>query len=467
MYPVWQLPVAGSALVIAFIASFHILPSHLATSAFWFNVYVENKSYKENKPELLEFIKKYVLVILIFSFVFGSLSGVGIWYAITVSNPKGISAVIHNYVWGWASEWVFFIIEILAIYIYYYTLGKVDKKTHLTIGLIYAIGAWISMVIITGIIAFMLSPGQWLKTGGFFDGFFNPTYLPQLLMRTSYMFAIAGLYAIVVAGTLKNREVKSFIIKKASLWGMAGSVLAALFFKWCLWSLPNTAEELYKMNVLIPDIIPHVVAAAFIVLFVWFIVVWIRPQWARLIPGILAIFILFAGVFSAESIRERIRKPYVIDHYLYSNQIISNDMPSKNIKSNIGDIDREGILHYSYFVPEGLKTINNTNMLQAGEIIAQIECSACHTLESNGWLRPLPSMVEKAGLISVDTAQALIGFLNAFPFMPQFAGTVREKEALATYLVSLYPPGSKAAYAPELQRRSVSADHIKIVKLHR
>ncbi|MCL4557267.1 MAG: cytochrome ubiquinol oxidase subunit I [Deltaproteobacteria bacterium] len=448
MYPVWQVPVMGSALVIAFIASFHILPSHLATSAFWFNVYVEDKAYKEDRPELLEFIKKYVLVILIFSFIFGSLSGVGIWYAVTVSNPKGISALIHNYVWGWASEWVFFIIEILAIYIYYYTLGRVDDRTHLTIGLIYAIGSWISMVIITGIISFMLSPGKWLRTGGFFDGFFNPTYLPQLLMRTSFMFAIAGLYAIVVAGTLKNREVASFIVRRASVWGMAGAVLAALFFKLYLWSLPDTAKELYGMSVLVGTV-PDIAVAAFIALFVWFIVVWIRPQLARLVPGVLAILILLAGIFSAESVRERIRKPYVIDHYMYSNQIIPNDMVAKGVQGEMGTIDREGILHYSYFVPEGLRTIDDADLLRSGRIIAQIECSACHTLESNGWLRPLPAMMEKAGLVTVDDTQAFIGFLDSFPFMPQFAGTAAEKRALAAYLVSIrpHPAGAPAGRA--------------------
>ncbi|MCL4477985.1 MAG: cytochrome ubiquinol oxidase subunit I [Deltaproteobacteria bacterium] len=438
MYPVWQLPVIGSALVIAFIASFHILPSHLATSAFWFNVYVENKAYKQNRPELLEFIKKYVLTILIFSFVFGSLSGIGIWYSITVSNPRGISALIHNYVWGWATEWVFFVIEVVAIYVYYYTFEKVDKKTHLTIGLIYAIGSWISMIIITGIIAFMLSPGRWLKTGGFFDGFFNPTYVPQLLMRTSFMFAVAALYAIVVAATLKNKEVKSFIIRRASIWGIAGTLLGSLFFIWYYKALPHAAKEIADMTPLIPKLIPHIVVGSLIVLMLWFIFTLIKPHWAKLVPGIIAILILLTGIFSAESMRERIRKPYVIDHYMYSNQIISNDIPSKRVKSEIPEINSQGILHYSYFVPAGLQNINDINMQQAGEVIARIECSACHTLQVHGWLRPLPEMVKKARLNNVDDAEAIIGFLNAFPYMPKFAGTDMEKKALAVYLVSLY-----------------------------
>jgi mono/diheme cytochrome c family protein len=214
--------------------------------------------------------------------------------------------------------------------------------------------------------------------------------------------------------------------------------LGSLFFLWYYKSLPDAAKEMADMTPLIPKIIPHIVIGSLIVLMIWFIFTLIKPDWARLVPGIVAIMVLLGGIFSAESMRERIRKPYVIDHYMYSNQIISNDMPAKQVKSNIADINTQGILHYSYFVPENLRDVNNQNMLQAGRIIAQIECSACHTLQANGWLRPLPKMVKKAGLGNVDDAQAFIGFLNAFPFMPPFAGTDMEKKALAVYLASLY-----------------------------
>ena len=151
MYPVWLVPVLGQGLVIAIIATFHILPSHLATGSFWFNVWLERKAYKENRPELLQFLKRYVFLILIFCFVYGSITGVWIQFSATVSSPRAISSLIHNYVWGWATEWVFFIIEIIAIYIYYYTFGKIDFHHHLRVGWIYAWGAWISMVIIIGL----------------------------------------------------------------------------------------------------------------------------------------------------------------------------------------------------------------------------------------------------------------------------------------------------------------------------
>ena len=168
-------------------------------------------------------------MILVFSYVFGSLSGIGIWYAATTANPRGISGLIHNYVWGWATEWVFFIMEIAGIFIYYYTLGKVDRKTHLKIGWIFAIASWITMVIIVGILAFMASPGKWPVTGNFFDGFFNQTYWPQLLMRTAFMFGVAATYAIAVASKLQNNQARSFIVKAAAKWGIAGLALGSAF----------------------------------------------------------------------------------------------------------------------------------------------------------------------------------------------------------------------------------------------
>ncbi len=94
MYPAWFVPVLGSGLIIAIIAIFHILPSHLATGSFWFNVWLERKAYKEG----LQFLKKYVLFILIFCFVYGSITGVWIWFSATVSSPKATSSLIHNYV---------------------------------------------------------------------------------------------------------------------------------------------------------------------------------------------------------------------------------------------------------------------------------------------------------------------------------------------------------------------------------
>ena len=68
---------------------------------------------------------------LIFSYVLGSVTGPGIWFSATIANPRGLSALIHNFVWLWATEWVFFLIEIVGVYLLVYLAGRVAQDDHL------------------------------------------------------------------------------------------------------------------------------------------------------------------------------------------------------------------------------------------------------------------------------------------------------------------------------------------------
>ncbi len=438
MYPVWEVPYLTSGIVLGLIAAFHILPSHLSTSLMWFNVIFERKAYKEGRPEYLEFIKKNTLLLLIFAYIFGSLSGVGIWFSATLANPKGISALIHNYVWGWATEWCFFVIEVLAIYIYYYTLGKVEEKLHLKIGYIFAIASWITMTIIVGILAFQLTPGKWLETGKFFDGFFNPTYFPQLLARTFFMFAIGGLFAIAVASRIKNLEIREKISKFSALLGGAGLILGSISLNWYIKMMPKNSlkvfsdlklEGIYKLG-----------QYSVLLILIYFIFVFLKPRWIHIIPSILFIAIAFFGIWSGERLREIARKPYVIHSVIYSNQIISKDLPSKNVKNEIDIFNKEGVLSKFYLKNLILKENTTPNKLLMGRVLAQIECSSCHTLQRKG-LRPLPVLLERLGAKNEEDISGILDMLEGYSFMPPFVGNEEEKEALSFYLKNLFEGG--------------------------
>lgn len=434
MYPVWEVPYLTAGLVLGIMASFHILPSHLSTSAMWFNIYIETKAYRENRPELLEFIKKYSLLLLVFAYVLGSLSGIGIWFSATVANPRGISGLIHNYVWGWATEWVFFIIEVTGIFIYYYTLGKVDRRTHLKIGWIFAIGSWTTMVIIVGILSFMLSPGKWPETGNFFDGFFNQTYWSQLFMRTALMFAIAGAYAIAVATRLSNHEVRRFVTRSAGLWGIAGLVIGVFLFAFYSVTLPEHSRQLDQL--IVSSGLKRTITITLIVIFLYFIYSIIKPLNIKTAQAVIVMLLLFAGIFSAERIREILRKPYVIPEYMYSNQIIGKGNAGKGVNAEIDRTKEKGILKTVPFVPEGLREINSANKIPAGRLIALISCSSCHTL-NNGGVRPLPVMLGRLGIDSPDVLDGFLEGIGGYPYMPPFPGTDEERRALAEYLVTL------------------------------
>jgi len=49
-------------------------------------------------------VRKYGMFLLVFSYIIGSITGPGIWYAITVASPRGVSGLIHNFVWVWAAD---------------------------------------------------------------------------------------------------------------------------------------------------------------------------------------------------------------------------------------------------------------------------------------------------------------------------------------------------------------------------
>ncbi|HIE08109.1 MAG TPA: hypothetical protein EYP64_08695 [Desulfarculaceae bacterium] len=449
LYPLFEFPAIGGGMIIAVIATFHILPCHLATGGFWMAYYLERRGHADNNQELLDYIKRFALMILIFCFVTGSITGAGIWFASTIISPRAISGLIHNYVWGWAAEWVFFLIEVVTIYIYYYTFGKIKPETHMRIGLIYAWSAWISMVIITGILAFMMTPGKWLETGGFFDGFFNPTYWPQLFYRTMMMLSISGMFAALLAGFMKSGPTKTYIIKTAGRWGLISLALGALFAVWYYFKLPATSHEILsgvpyaQMMFKISLGVGGVVALYFALLLTG------REVLVKPVLALFMIVVLFVGIGGGESVREYSRRPYLISGVMYSNQIIAHDFEAKGIKSEVVRFQEDGFLASNYFVPDAWRRINAENYLKAGMLLTKTNCVICHTMEVGG-RSSLPGLIEEMGSSS---AEELFDFLETigedYLFMPAFSGNEQERRAAAAYMASIVPDNENEAPTAE------------------
>lgn len=75
LYPMWYVPVVGSAFTIAIIASIHVMASHTSVGASILLAYLATKAYRERQPQIYEHIKKYLLGLLVFSYVSGSITG--------------------------------------------------------------------------------------------------------------------------------------------------------------------------------------------------------------------------------------------------------------------------------------------------------------------------------------------------------------------------------------------------------
>ena len=207
-YPVWYVPEVGGGLLIALVAIVHVFVAHFAVGGGLFLVWTERKALREKSQDIMAFVKTHTKFFMLLTMVFGGLTGVAIWFTISLIHPAATSLLIHTFVFGWAMEWVFFLVEIVALFVYFYTFGKMDDRTHQLIGWIYFGSAWMSLFLINGIIDFMLTPGAWLTNQNFWSGFFNPTFWPSLFFRSFMCFMLAGCYGFLTAE-----------IGRASWWG--------------------------------------------------------------------------------------------------------------------------------------------------------------------------------------------------------------------------------------------------------
>jgi cytochrome bd-type quinol oxidase subunit 1 len=176
---------------------------------------------------MLGWLRRHSKFFALLTLVFGAVTGVGIWFTIGLVHPSATLALVRTFVWVWGVEWVFFVDEIAAAIIYHKTWARVAPGTHLVIGWVYFVSAYMSLAVINGILAFMLTPGDWLESGELWDAFFNPTYLPQLVLRTLATVAFAGFYVFVTAWR-EEPALRVRLARVAAAWALPATVAGPL-----------------------------------------------------------------------------------------------------------------------------------------------------------------------------------------------------------------------------------------------
>jgi cytochrome bd-type quinol oxidase subunit 1 len=418
-YPVWYLPQMGGGLLIAIIAVLHVVIAHLAVGGGLFLVVTERKAVKTNNSTLLEYVRKHTWFFFLLTMVFGGISGVGIWFIISLVNPAATSSLIHNFVFGWAIEWVFFIGEIVALLIYYYRFGKMDPKSHLILGWLYFIFAWLSLFIINGILGFMLTPGKWIETGNFWNGFFNPSFLPSLIFRTSIALIFAGVFGLVTGAWLKDKENRRTIFRLCAKWmyfPLLVLVLTGIYYTRVISA--ESFENLFHFNRESTTFITLLMVSSILLFGLGLFTLVRMSQPLQKLGALLLVLISFGWMAGFEYMREIARKPYVLYGHMYSTGMTPAQMESVN---------KEGFLAGAKWT--SIKEITEENMTEAGAEIFRLQCMACHTLDGyNGVLNKSNHLTER-GLEALLTG---MGKVNSY--MPPFAGTNLEKRALAAYI---------------------------------
>lgn len=421
-YPVWYVPTFGGGLLIALVAIIHVFVSHFAVGGGLYLVLTERKALREQNQAIMAFVRKHTKFFMLLTMVFGGLTGVAIWFVISLIHPAATSLLIHTFVFGWATEWVFFLIEIVALFVYFYTFGKMDDRTHQTIGWIYFGAAWMSLFLINGIIDFMLTPGAWLTNNDFWSGFFNPTFWPSLFFRSFMSFMLAGCYGFLTATFLEDETTRHRMIRYSGVWALVSLVLSIPAGWWYLSVLPEPATKLILGAS--PTIKRAVMTGAFsLAILTGFVIALIllnpKARTRSLIALVMVAAMGYLGAF--EWTREAARRPYVINEVMYSNGILKKDVQL---------INQEGFLKNAKWVQH--KEVTEANQIEAGRELFMHQCYACHTL--GGFNNDIVSRTKNMSFGAMRKYLATIHEKRYF--MPPFVGTDAELKALAAYLTA-------------------------------
>jgi cytochrome d ubiquinol oxidase subunit I len=444
-YPWWYIPYLTSPMLIAVIATVHVLVSHYAVGGGLFLAVEINHAYRSKDRQYLEYLRQHAAFFVLLTVVFGAITGVGIWWTIGLASPLATEILIRTFVFGWATEWVFFVIEIVSAFIVYYCWGKLAEKTHVTMAGIYAAAAWISLVIITGITAFMANPGDWVGNASFWTGFFNPQFIPQVIARTGGALLLTSLYVYFHASlVIKDCRLRDMIGSRSARPALAGAIMVTVGGLSWYYFLPHSAQVILAgaaaLNILIALLFALTIATFFLLYFGPYR----NPGW--LSPGFSGALLLFglAAFSTGEFVREAVRKPYVIYNVVLGNQITPGDVERLRDQGYLeGGIWTKAFVKKYYPQAVNGNTINLDAMLKLhrpdrirlGEALFQYHCNDCHAATIG---------YSAAGLLLQDRSREqvrdMVEHLDSYLFMPPWAAGRDEAELLTDYLMQIKPP---------------------------
>ncbi|MBD3404248.1 hypothetical protein GF420_15265 [candidate division GN15 bacterium] len=408
-YPFWDQPI-GYGVLMAAISVLHVFLAHFAIGGGLYLVIAEISARKKNDRAMLDYLRSLSKFFVLATLVLGALTGVGIWFVIGLLSPAATDLLIHTFVWGWATEWTFFAIEIAAAIIYYYGFKTMSASNHIKIGWVYFVSAWLSLVVINGILAFMLTPGTWLETGSFWDGFFNPTYFSSLFFRTGVCILLAGLFAMLVASRERDGDFRARLIRYNAVWAVLGLAVMVPTFYWYWSAIPDnvisTALEAMPtpIGALNSSFLYAGIIAVLVIVFGFLIP---RKQHTVVSAVILVLGLMYFGEF--EWFRESIRKPYVVSGYMYGNGL------------ELAQADTYG--------EDGLLAHLTYKTDDPGADLFNHSCRSCHTIDG---YKPLGPAFD--GMDEDFIAAMVRGTHHIKGNMPPFLGTDEEADMIAAYL---------------------------------
>jgi len=403
-YPNLDVPVIGGGLLVAAVATLHVFIANFIVGGTIFLIVLERRGWTDSA-------RHFAKTLLVTMGVIGSVTGVGLWFAILGVAPRATQELIRIFFWPLVAEYGMFILELVAMAVVVYGWDRVRRGRWQVAG---ATASWLSMAIINGMLSFMLTSGRWPETHRLADAFFNPTYAPSLLHRGLASIAVTGMGGLVFASFQPDDERRVRLTRLSSKWFLGATLLQFAAGGWYLLALrPAQRQWVMGYSITLSMIWTGAIGLALL------LAAYIGFQGLRLgrmgigSAGLSAIMLL-SVVGMMEATREAVRRPFLIDRHMYSNQILVSEME---------ELNRSGILSRAGPVPPE----------RVGETVFRLECRSCHT--ETGFIGIKYSVKGR-------TFEELDLFLEKqierwHPFMPVFVGTAQERQALARYLAEV------------------------------
>ncbi len=445
-YPWWYVPVLTAPMLIAIISVLHVLVSHYAVGGGLFLAVETGYAHRTGNRALLDYLHRHAWFFILITVVYGAITGVGIWWTIGLASPLPTEVLIHTFVFGWAMEYVFFVIEIVSAFVFFYAWGRLDPRTHQVVGWLYAVSAWISLVLITGITGFMLNPGAWVESRNFWDGFFNPQFLPQVLSRTGGALLLASLYVYLHAAFFaSDPALRNLLGTRSARPALLGAVLITLGGVWWYVALPASARAALAAASALNILMLLIFALTIVVFAMLYLGPYRHPGWVS--PGFAILFLALgmAAFTAGEYIREAVRKPYVVYNVVMSNGIYPGETGSLRQTGYLegGTWTKAYVAHaYPQAIDAGgrideraLLRLPEADRRALGRILFQYHCNSCHSVAGYSGVRELTRGWTLQMLRDLAGHPEQVRY-----FMPPWAGTPEEASLLADFLRSVAPP---------------------------
>ena len=424
-YPVNEFGPLMKGLVIGGVGILHVFLAQFAIGGGMLLYHFERKAQRGDH-DARAFVDGYFKILVLVSFVLGALTGVAMWFTTIQVGARTIGLMIDEFHWLWATEWVWFSLEIVSGYAFYRFGERLPDRARRRLLGLYAISAWMSLFWINGILSWQLTPGRWLDGGGVWAGFFNPSFWPSLLFRTAVAATLAGLAACVVINAMHlggdpatHRERRAQLIRRAARFAAPVAAMPLLAL-WFLAVIPDDSRAWLLGGSLPMTMFVGVAAGASTLIGAYVLFgILARRLYINAATAAMLLVLAFGATAAGEFVREGARKPYTIRGVLYSTSLTPADVARLRVSGAVADD------------PYPLRDEGRypTAQLVRGAKVHRALCDACHTLHG---ANPL---VELTRTWTDDQLRLNIAKLQRTKgFMPPFAGTAEDVEALVQLL---------------------------------